>query len=146
MSCNLGLPILNNDVIRTEVTEDLGAFNQNEYLKRRDERILQMIHSDINFIYDASVDREWTNWKDRIESLKYEHFIISIDLGQSFLKKIHADKGYVETNERIDQVIADHNNFLSKFESEVGVHISEQDFPNRLKISYDAVKNWLQNL
>jgi adenylylsulfate kinase-like enzyme len=38
LSGQLNLPVLNNDAIRTEVLEDLGEFNFDEYIKRRNER------------------------------------------------------------------------------------------------------------
>ncbi|MCC6563838.1 hypothetical protein IT087_03015, partial [Candidatus Uhrbacteria bacterium] len=39
LSLKLGLPIHNNDVVRTEVKEEFGELREGEYEKRRDQRI-----------------------------------------------------------------------------------------------------------
>lgn len=59
LSWKLNIPIFNNDSIRTEVIEDTGLLNIQEYEKRRDERLKEIVEKNISFIYDASVDREW---------------------------------------------------------------------------------------
>lgn len=39
LSTKLNLPIFNNDAIRSEVIEDLGIFDSEEHLKRRNARL-----------------------------------------------------------------------------------------------------------
>lgn len=64
LSYNLNLPVLNNDCIRVEVTEDLSFLDQEEYERRKTERVNALINSEINFIYDASIDRIWPKFKE----------------------------------------------------------------------------------
>ena len=143
LSWKLNLPIFSNDAIRTEIIEDLDSFNEEEYKKRRDQRLEQVAKSELSFIYDASVDREWSNLKRKIEPHGYRTFIISLDLSKEFLISLHKTKGYQETLERIDSLAADHNTFLVQYKHEIGLCIQDKDFADRLKLSYQKVKNWL---
>jgi adenylylsulfate kinase-like enzyme len=43
LSIKLNLPIFNNDAIRSEVIEDLGFFDSNEHIKRRNSRLEEII-------------------------------------------------------------------------------------------------------
>lgn len=143
ISWRLGIPIFNNDAIRTEVIEDVGLFNQQEYEKRRDERLNKIAEEGTSLIYDASIDREWTKWKKDVESLKYETFIISMDLSRDFLTSLYNRKKYTDSLEKIDDLISDHNSFLKDFSGDVNLHISDEEFMNRLELSYTKVKEWL---
>ena len=113
LSWKLNLPIFNNDSIRTEVVEEEGDFSEMEYLKRRDDRIHQIVNSGMSFIYDASVDRIWKDkkifWR---KELGYNVFIISLDLSKELLVKLYNAKKYNETLLRIDELIEDHHIFL----------------------------------
>ena len=143
LSWKIGLPILNNDGIRTEVVEDLGVFNEEEYIKRRNARIEEVIGGGISFIYDASVDREWQNWKGRIEKSGYEVFIVSLNLSRELLARLYETKGYGEFSLGIDKFIEDHNSFIKQYGNEIRLNISDQDFNVRLEKSYEAVTGWL---
>lgn len=141
LSWKLNLPILNNDAIRTEVIEDLGRFSEAEYLKRRDERIKENIEKERTFIYDASVDRAWKDWADNLEG--YDVFIISFDFSKNFLLKLYTSKGYDEAIEEIDRFMADHEKFINQFGDKVDLRITDENFKNRLKLSLDAVEEWM---
>lgn len=142
LSWNLGLPILSNDSIRTEVTEDQDGFSQEEYLRRRDERSTALIESGRSFIYDASVDRYWGDRKQLLIDAGYKSFIISLDLSKDKLQKMHKSKGY--TLDDIDKYIDDHERFLQSYPNDVNLHISDSDFDDRLSMSLEAVNGWLQ--
>ena len=143
LSCKFLLPIFSNDAIRTEVQEDLLAPDQKEYEKRRDARVLKILKAGYSFIYDASIDREWVDKHKWLENYGYEKFIISIDLSKDFLVKLHKVKGYDETLKRIDELIADHNNFLANYGDQVNTRISDKDFYDRLEICAKEVGAWL---
>lgn len=142
LSWNLGLPILNNDSIRTEVTEDYDGFNEAEYLRRRDERTDTLIRGGKSFIYDASVDRYWGDRKHMLADAGYKTFIISLDLSKEKLQKIHGSKGY--TLDDIDKYIDDHEQLLQNYSDDVGLYISDDNFNKRLKVSLEAVSKWLE--
>ncbi len=59
LSYKFGLPIFNNDALRSEIIEDFREFREDEYISRRNARCLELIESKKSFIFDASVDREW---------------------------------------------------------------------------------------
>ena len=144
LSIKLSLPIFNNDALHTEVIEDLSTFNFEEYLRRRDTRLKEILKSNIPFIYDASVDRRWADLKKQLNSFNYHHFIISLDLSKKLLIQLYQVKKYFDSLNRLDQLIQDHNNFLEQFSSDINLHITDKEFPQRLKISFEAVKKYLQ--
>lgn len=144
LSCKLNFPILNNDVIRTEVAEDLGKFDEQEYIKRRDERIHAVLKNCPAIIYDASIDREWENWENKIVKAGYETFIISLDLSKDFLTELYKIKGYHESKERINQVVSDHEEFVKNYNHLIGLRITDENFKNRLELAYQAVSEWLK--
>jgi hypothetical protein len=143
LSWKLNFPIFSNDAIRTEVTEDFGLLNDAEYIKRRDNRLEEIIKSGLSFIYDASVDREWVNLKQELEVYGYQTFIISLDLSKELLTSLYKIKGYHETLVKIENFIADHENFLKQYSDVVGLHLLDNEFEDRLDISYQKVKNWI---
>ena len=146
ISTKLSLPIFNNDVIRSEVIEDLGVFDANEHIKRRNLRLKEIVESGISFICDASVDREWKEYKKQLEFNGYKWFIISIDLGKDFLKKLYEAKGYFESLQRLDDLINDHNKFLHEFSDDINMHITENEFEKRLQVSYEKISAWIKAL
>src|SRR4051812_4770787 len=81
--CNL--IIFNNDTFRTEVIEDMGYLDQNEYTKRRNGRTEQFLKTGQSFICDASVDRTWNEFSQILTDYGYQWFIISLDLSKKFL-------------------------------------------------------------
>lgn len=144
LSWKFNLPIINNDSIRTEVTEDLLTFSQEEYKKRRDERLKEILSAGKPFIYDASVDRKWSEFKKQLEEAGYHWFIINLDLSKGFLTKLYQTKGYTESLKRIDQLLTEHQVFLTNHNSEINVHITDQTFSNRLGISAKALAAWIK--
>jgi len=83
------LPIFNNDAIRSEVIEDLGVFDTEEHLKRRNLRLEEIISDGNSFICDVSIDREWKEFKEKLISSNYTFFIISLDLSKKLLIKLY---------------------------------------------------------
>ncbi len=140
LSGKLNLPVFNNDIIRTEVQEDMGKFDEVEYKKRRNERAEALLKSGVSFIYDASVDREWDLLKKWLIREKYNWFIISLDLSKDLLLKLYKIKEYADAQQRLEQLFLEHQVFLDKYSKEVGVHITDEQFYSRLSVAYIAVK------
>lgn len=143
LSWKLNLPIFNNDAIRSEVIEDLGMFDNEEHLKRRNSRLEEVIINGNSFICDVSVDREWWKFKEKLISSNYNFFIISLDLSKELLTKLYLSKKYFESLERIDELIWDHDNFLNKYSNDINLHINDKNFINRIQISYNKVREYL---
>lgn len=144
LSYHLKLPIFSNDVVRVEVQEDLLQNDiAEEYEKRRNYRLGQLLSNGDSFIYDASVDRHWSEIKQHLSSNGYSHFIISMDLSRELLEKLYQTKGYHSHLQEIDKVIADHDNFLESFADNVDLHITDDTFAERLELALQAAKSWL---
>jgi hypothetical protein len=143
LSARFGLPIYNTDVIRTEVIEDLNVLNEEEFTKRRDARLKDVLELGNSFILDASLDRLFGSYKEAFMESGYDHFIISMDLSGDLLAKLYRAKGYTESLNRLDQLLADHDNFLKEHGEIVDLHITDSEFNDRLKISEEAFSKWL---
>lgn len=144
LSWNLGLPIFNNDTLRTEIKEDLLVFNQMEYEKRRDERSFALMDTGDSFIYDASIDRAWQTHRKRLDERGYQFFIISLDLGEALLRQLYDAKNYTEFAQ-LELRQPEHDAFLQNFGQLVNLHITDNDFPDRLAISLSAVRSWIES-
>jgi hypothetical protein len=144
LSPKLNLPVFNNDALRSEVTEDLGHFDPDEHRRRRELRLKEILASGASFICDASVDREWPEFRKSLTANGYEWFIISLNLGKELITKLYQAKGYTESQLRIDELINDHNIFLEKYSGDIGLHLDDADFPKRLQICYDKIVGWLK--
>jgi hypothetical protein len=140
LSGKLNLPIYNSDAVRSEIIEDEGFLDEEKFYQTRDKRIKDILERKISFILDTSVDRRWKQLKEWLERYNYKWIIISIDLNKDFLAKLYKAKGYVESLQRIDKILADHKKFLQKFSAEVNIWINEENFAKRLEICYRAIK------
>lgn len=143
LSYTFDLPIFEHDSIRKEVTEDLLEFNQEEFIKRREERAKKIVESGISFIFDASVDRLWDTFSKRLSDHGYNWFIISMDLSKEFLTKLYKVKGYYESLKELDRLFKEHEDFLANHAQDINVHITDENFSDRLKICENEFKKWL---
>lgn len=144
LSWNLGLPILNNDSMRTETQEDMGELDMQIYKQKRDSRVKSILENKISFIYDASVDREWKNKKDIIYQHDYRVFIISMDFSLYKIKKIFQSKDYNQFD-HLEKTYLDHQNFLAEYSEIVNLSLTDNDFENRLELSLSSLRRWLDN-
>ncbi|MBI4037163.1 hypothetical protein HY385_01950 [Candidatus Daviesbacteria bacterium] len=146
LSYNFNLPIFSHDTIRTEVAEDLLNYDQQEYKKRKDVRLKHILERGKPFIYDASIDRSWKELKELLSKYNFNWFVINIDLSKEFLVNLCKIKGYNETLERIDSLIEDHKNFLSRYSREPNINITDQSFPKRLELVSNQFSRWLDQI
>ena len=145
LSWSLGLSVFSTDAIRLEVLEDILENNlESELISERiDERLKKLISSRKNFIYDASIDRKWSNIKQSLDKNGYKYFIISFDLTSELLEKMASAKRYGSPQELVDKWYDDHQKFIEEHGSDVGLSIKDDTFPNRLESSLVAVKEWI---
>lgn len=144
LSHQFNLPIISNDVIRTEVIEDLTFPDEEEFRHRARTRCLDLLQSSQPFIFDASVDRQWPNIEVDIQQSQYQVFLISLDISYSFLEKIHAYKQYHDSAGRLLANYQQHQDFLKQFSSLISISINDDNFKDRLSISADALTQWLK--
>jgi hypothetical protein len=138
---NLNLPIFSRDAIRNEVKEDLGRWDVEEFERRAKPRFQELLNSKKDFILDASIDRKYDEYMDILK--EYDTFIISIDISKEYLEKMVKEKEYTTgVGSRLDKNYEDHQEFLKEHTDDVDLHITDENFKDRLKISLEAIKKW----
>lgn len=145
LSWNLNVPVFSNDVLRSESKEDNGSFDVKKYEQLRDERLDQLAERNVSFIYDASVDRQAAQVAKWLADNEYESFVISLDLDRPFIEKLYAAKDYTQLD-LLDDWFEQHEAFLKEYSDVPDVHITADDFPQRLEISLKSAKAWIDSL
>jgi len=145
LSEKFNLPIFNHDSIRTEVTEDLLKFDEEEFRKRSSNRLITLFNTKNSFIFDVSIDRRWKIYQDEILKSGYKVFVISMDLSRNYLIKLYEAKRYLESLKNIDKFILDHQKYLSEYSSMVNLSIKDNNFKKRLTLSEQTLTSWLKN-
>ncbi len=143
LSWNLGLPIFNNDAIRSEIAEDLDACPPDVLATRRNERLKALLASGRPFIGDFSVDRDWERVKTMLVEAGYDVFLISLDLSRDRLERMYLAKGYHESLHALDRLMADHAAFIHTYGSVIGFSVTEATFGERLEGCLRAVRAWM---
>lgn len=143
LSRNLLLPIFSTDMIRSEIAQDLGQFNQDEFLLRRNQYLTQLINTKSNFILDASVDREWQHYHQQLAQSGYRAFIISLDYSPEKIRQLYQAGHYTNGLDNFEKYQADHQRFLTTFSDAVSLSLTDVDFPKRLPITLKACQQWL---
>ncbi len=144
LSCVFNLPILANDVIRTELREDTlsNVLDQYKYLERVIQRIESLTEKRRSFIYDASNDRHWYKFLQNKGMSDYEVVVISIDLTRSFYMTLLDAKKYEVFMNKIDTYMKDHENFLENSKMRIICHINDDNFSHRLETAEASVKTF----
>lgn len=142
LSCKLKMPVYNNDAVRTEVIEDFGFLDERIHRERLEQRLGDIIKSQASFICDASQDREWPAFKSKLSEYGYNWFIISLDLSKEKLVELYTRKNYNDSLPRMDQMIAEHNKFLQEYGEDINISIKDNDFKDRLQLSYSAISDF----
>lgn len=145
LSAKLNLPIFNNDSIRKEVIEDVEHLDVDIYDARQKERLDAVFEAGISFIYDASVDRKWSELRDQFDGYGYKSYVISLDLSYEFLLKSYKAKDYTDVD-HLPKYIEQHAEFLNKYGKDVNLHITDAEFMDRLRLSHEHVATWIKGL
>jgi len=144
LSCKFGLPVFNNDAIRTEIIEDFGFLDNDIHIKKRNELINDILKNKTSFICDASQDRDWLIFKKELQKHGYSWFIISLDLSKEKLEELYKRKGYNESLLRLDQLFIDHDKFVQQNREDINMVIDDFSFNDRLQLVYSAVNLYLK--
>ncbi len=142
LSYKLNVPVFNNDIIRTEVREDLQNFDADEYDQRRAQRIEELVNSGKPFIYDASIDRKWKDLGSQLIEKGYMPFIISLDISKDKLLRLYEAKNYSDL-EALNRTYDDHQRFMQEFKDVVGLSIGDNQFADRLNLSLRAIEEFI---
>lgn len=150
LSCEFNLPILSTDQIRYEVREDLQVDDINmpealtEYEKRRRERFERLLTQRKSFILDGSMDRRWSEVKERFEAEGYHWFMINMQLSKAFLLEFYNKTGRTDwAKQYLDHYLNQHNEFLVQFKTDVTLEITDDSFVDRLKLSAEGLQKFL---
>ncbi len=143
LSWNIGLPVWNNDAIRSEIAEDLGSCPEEELLRRAHERLERLLASKRSFIGDVSISHSWPRYAPLFEKAGYDVCIISIDVTREHLERMYIAKGYHDSLKRLDQIMEIHAHFMDGHGHECDIRVTEAEFPDRLEFVLSKVMQWL---
>ncbi len=136
LSWNMGIPIFSNDVIRTEFKTPTSLNKPADYEKVRDTKLKKLLKKKKSFVFDASIDRLWDEYKELICS-SHRVYVISFDLSYGFYKDLVFGKYGDE--KRLAKWYKEHGLFLRKNPEIVSFSIADDDYKDRLEIVLDAV-------
>ena len=147
LSCNLQLPVLNNDVIRTEMREDEDRYDYDEqaFRTRARQRLQALATRKVSFIYDASHDRFWAKFQKEFPVSDYNFGIISFDLSREFYEKLLIAKKYDHTLTRAEVYMEQHAAFIKDYPEMIICTITDETFHDRLAISLEAVRKFIDD-
>jgi len=140
LSINLNLPILNADNIRSEVIEDLWYLYEDKFIEKLKNRFINLLKEGNSFVLDASVDRTWDEVKYLLKSYEYKYYIISFDISKKLLEKLYKNKWYVNFLPDTDRYIREHKEFLTKYNSDVFMKITDDNYLDRFNIVLNFLK------
>jgi hypothetical protein len=152
ISYTFRLPIIQMDAIRLEVREDLliadntDPHARKEFLRRASTRYQKLLREDACFIDDSSVDRSWKQAEDdqyfKLYDHDYDYLIISMDLSRAFMQKLHAANQSL-SHDRLDEYYQEHQTFLEQYSDDIGLHIIDDTFADRMTLCETAVSQFI---
>jgi hypothetical protein len=143
------LPIFSTDNIRYEVKEDLLVSNINdvealkEFEYRKARRFQNMLKRKQSFIRDGSVDRHWPEIKQQLNAAGYRWCLIDMELSRDFMINLYGKTDRMWAIEELDAYLAQHNNFMGKYSSDITAIINDQLFKERNSVAEAAVRKFL---
>ena len=139
LSYKLKLAVFSNDLIRKEVREDCRKLEPDQYQKRRQSRLKEILEGGQAFIYDASIDRRWQSERQLLADYGYHTFIISLDFSRAKLSQLWQAKGYGKLT-NLARTMADHQAFKQEYSADIKLQLTDKDFSQRLELTYQAIK------
>ncbi|MEX2006964.1 MAG: hypothetical protein WD877_02255 [Candidatus Saccharimonadales bacterium] len=160
LSGKFGIPIFSNDGLRYEVKEDLLINNLilkedllaeginapkalAEYEKRLSQRREELLGTGRPIIFDGSIDRRWAEAREQLLKHQYSWFMISINLSREFLENLFSATNRAAFIPKLDKYFGQHERFLEKYGHEVSIEINDKSFKDRLKVSAEALQNFI---
>jgi dephospho-CoA kinase len=143
------LPIFSTDNIRFEVKEDLLVSNINEagalkeFERRRAKRFQSLLKRKQSLILDGSVDRRWREIKQQLIAAGYRWCLIDMELSRDFMINLYSKTNRMWAIEELDTYLAEHNNFMGEYSSDITVEIKDQLFKERNLVIEAAVRKCL---
>lgn len=151
LSIELAIPRFELDKIRQEVKDDFWAkdFQRSDVLdafnERAKERYLRLLERRQSHVLDSSVDRVWGELKHLYEKNGFRWFLISFDVSDSRMQRLYDLYGNADPAE-IPRYSEQHQDFLRKFAGDIGLSIGDETFSERLMLSSQRVRDFLEKL
>lgn len=151
LSAEFNLPIISSDNIRYEVREDLRLNTINkpvalaEYEKRFKARRLGLLALGMPFILDASVDREWTTYKQELTGANYDWFMIDMELSTAFIEDLFLKTDREWAIEQLPYYMAHHETFMAQYGQDVDLQITDETWHKRLQIAAGGLQRFLES-
>lgn len=149
LSYKFNLPVFCNDQLRYEVREDLLVDDIDipealaEFKKRQTKIRNEILASGQPVIIDSSVDRTWPTFKNELQRYEYGWFIISLDFSKEFLEALYAKTGRKWAIKELDLWYQQHQTFLSTYNQDVNLHLTDKNFTNRVQICINELKKFI---
>ncbi len=113
------------------------------FINRKDGYLNKLLAKGRSVIYDASVDRTWQAFKQRLEQEGYITFLISFDLSPEFVKKLGTSASSLIDSDAMEVYFTQHKKFLDAHGSTVDVHLTDKNFADRFDICIKAIDDML---
>ena len=143
LSEEYGLPIFSNDAVRhdVKVAEKVEDINDalDAYKSLRDDRLDAMFERGKSFVYDASVDRNWSDLKQKIHKNNFEYVLISFNLSIEFISRLAKMFDLPESPEELNRLLVDHENFVRDCSGDITLNIDENNYGDRQDLSETAI-------
>jgi hypothetical protein len=163
LSGKFDLPMFSNDTLRYEVKEDMlvdrlvlpedllqrginAPAALAEYERRLKERHLELLSTGRSIIFDGSVDRTWTERKQRLIDHGYTYYLISIELSRPFLEALFSATGRASSIAELDHYFEHHERWLELYAGDVDLEITDANFRNRREVAADGLSGFLERL
>lgn len=141
LSWELGMPIFSNDAIRKEIKiEHEGELDIPAYDERRKEYMDSLFSQHRSFIYDASVDRRWEEFKQEAGKNGYDWLLISFDLSPDFVRELGKSSASTIAEEHMINYHKHHQKFLEQFGSDATLRITDDIFSRRFELALEVTK------
>jgi len=152
LSVKFNLPVFNNDQLRFEVKEDMMAANINapevlaEFEKRYKERFEEFLTTGHPMLLDGSIDRRWKETKKQLGAAGYVWYMIDMEMTEPFLKDFFIATGRPKFLDQLPRYLEDHRQFMKQYSSDVSLQITDETFPDRLRLAADGLQAFLDKL
>ncbi len=83
--------------------------------------------------------------KKLLDQYGYTPCIISLDITEESLRKFYESKSYTKSLERIGSLIQDHENFLKSYSEDADFHITDAEYPERMRLTEEFVEKWIRD-
>ena len=145
------LPRFERDKIRNEIKADFNTTDINvpealsEFNRVSRERYVELIDAKVSYILDSSVDRKWEEVKKEHEDRGYSFLLISFDMSRKWVARVY-ENFHNEHQFNEDGYFEEHAMFLDEHGVDIDLSITDKTFSDRIKLSEQAMRDFLATI